>query len=106
MIMTYKHIKTLDTSKDIILPCRKDQLNRVKAFLPIAQPDFDGSFSTYQLLYGENGNRIYLIGLGEEKHSAQLEKSFQKLAFETHVYYTHIRAKETGLELVCRLLLE
>ncbi|MFK7833449.1 MAG: M17 family metallopeptidase [Winogradskyella sp.] len=85
--MTYKHIKTIDTSKDFILPCRKDQLERIKDFLPIAKPDFDGSFSTHQLLYGKDGNRIYLIGLGKEKHSAQLEKTFQKLAFETQKHW-------------------
>ncbi|WP_179338883.1 leucyl aminopeptidase family protein [Winogradskyella ludwigii] len=85
--MTYKHSKTLDTTKDFILPCRKDQLEAIKDFLPIAKPDFDGSFSTYQQLYGKAGNRIYLVGLGEEKHSAQLENTFQKLAFETQKYW-------------------
>ena len=85
--MTYKHSKTLDTSEDLILPCRKDNLKAIKEFLPIDQPDFDGSFSTHQLLYGKTGNRIYLIGLGEEKHSAQLENTFHKLAFETQKYW-------------------
>ena len=85
--MIYKHIKTLDTSKDFILPCRKDQLDAVKEFLPIAKPDFDGSFSTHLLLYGKAGNRIYLIGLGEDKHSAQLENTFQKLAFDTKKHW-------------------
>ena len=85
--MTYKHLKTLDTSKDFILPCRKDNIDATQQFLPIKNPDFDGSFSTYQLLYGKGGNRIYLIGLGEEKNSAQLENTFQKLAFETQKYW-------------------
>lgn len=85
--MTYKHTKTLDISKDFILPCRKDNLKAINEFLPIGKPDFDGSFSTYQLLYGKNGNRIYLIGLGKEKHSAQLENTFQKLAFETKKHW-------------------
>ena len=85
--MTYKHIKALDTTKDFILPCRKDQLDTIKEFLPVENPDFDGSFSTYQLLYGKAGNRIYLIGLGEEKHSAQLENTFYKLAFETQKHW-------------------
>ncbi|MFC0605758.1 leucyl aminopeptidase family protein [Winogradskyella pulchriflava] len=85
--MTYKHTKTLDRSKDFILPCRKDQLDAIKDFLPIDKPDFDGSFSTYQLLYGSTGNRIYLLGLGEEKHSVQLENTFQKVAFETKKYW-------------------
>lgn len=81
--MTYKQITTLETSKDFILPCRKNQLDAIKEFLPVEQPDFDGSFLTYLLLYGKAGNRIYLVGLGEEKHSAQLENTFHKLAFET-----------------------
>lgn len=86
--MTYKHTKTLDTSKDFILPCRKDDLDAIKQFLPIEKPDFDGSFSTYQLLYGKEGNRIYLIGLGEEKQSVKLEETFRKLAFETQKYWS------------------
>lgn len=85
--MTYKHTKTLDTSKDFILPCRKDQLETIKQFLPLENPDFDGSFSTYLLLYGKEGNRIYLLGLGEEKHSAQIENNFHKLAFETQKHW-------------------
>ena len=76
--MTYIHTKKLDLTKDFILPCRKDQLDTIKEFLPLAKPDFDGSFSTYLLLYGKDGNRIYLVGLGEEKHSAQLENTFIK----------------------------
>ena len=85
--MTYKHTKTLDTSKDFILPCRKDQLETIKQFLPLENPDFDGSFSTYLLLYGKEGNRIYLLGLGEEKHCAQIENNFHKLAFETQKHW-------------------
>lgn len=85
--MTYKHTKTLDTSKDFILPCRKDSLDAIKEFLPIEKPDFDGSFSTYQLLYGKDGNRIYLIGLGEDKHSVQLEDTFRKLGFDTQKHW-------------------
>ena len=85
--MTYKHTQTIDTSKDFILPCRKDQLETVKKYLPIEKPDFDGSFSTYLLLYGKEGNRIYLVGLGEEKHSPQVENTFYKLAFETQKHW-------------------
>jgi leucyl aminopeptidase len=83
----YKHIKTLDTTKDFILPCRKDQVDTIKEFLPVENPDFDGSFSTHLLLYGSAGNRIYLVGLGEEKHSAQIENTFRKLAFDTQKYW-------------------
>ena len=85
--MTYKHTKTLDTSKDFILPCRKESLDAIKEFLPIEKPDFDGSFLTYQLLYGKNSNRIYLIGLGEDKHSVKLEETFRKLGFDTQMHW-------------------
>jgi leucyl aminopeptidase len=85
--MTYKHTKTLDTSKDFILPCRKESLDAIKEFLPIEKLDFDGSFLTYQLLYGKNSNRIYLIGLGEDKHSVKLEETFRKLGFDTQMHW-------------------
>lgn len=85
--MTYKHIKTLDTSKDFILPCKKGELDAVKAFLPIQQPDFDGSFASYQLLYGTEGNRIYLLGLGEDKHAPKIEEAFRNLCFNTKKYW-------------------
>ncbi|WP_179345108.1 leucyl aminopeptidase family protein [Winogradskyella ursingii] len=85
--MIYKHIKQIDTSKDFILPCRKNELEKVKTLLPLSKPDFDGEFLSYQLLYGKDGNRIYLLGLGEEKHSARLEEAFRKLCFDTNKYW-------------------
>ena len=85
--MEYKHIKNIDSTKDFILPCKKDDLKSIQQFLPIENPDFDGSFNTHQLIYGETGNRIYLVGLGEDKYTAQLEKTFQKFAFETCKYW-------------------
>ena len=85
--MTYKHTKTLDIAKDFILPCKKDDLDIIKQFLPIDKPDFDGSFLSSQLLYGKNGNRIYLLGLGEDKNSVQLEETFRKLCFDTKKHW-------------------
>lgn len=81
--MNYKHIQKLDLSKDFILPCKKDSVETIKQFLPIENPDFDGSFLTYQLIYGKDGNRIYLVGLGEDKNTSQIEATFRKFAFET-----------------------
>ncbi|WP_047545613.1 leucyl aminopeptidase family protein [Psychroserpens sp. Hel_I_66] len=110
--MIYKHTKTLDTSKDFILPCKKNDVDGIKHLLTIENPDFDGSFSTYQLLYGKNGNRIYLLGLGEEKEASKLEETFRKLAFETQKYWNktiqvyaedlseeHIKKSVIGLEM-------
>ncbi|MFY9241765.1 MAG: leucyl aminopeptidase family protein [Polaribacter sp.] len=87
LIMIYEYKKQLDTTKDFILPCKKDDLKSIQQFLPIAKPDFDGSFSTHQLMYGETGNRIYLVGLGEEKNASQIENTFRKFAFETQKYW-------------------
>lgn len=85
--MKYTHIQELDFSKDIILPCKKDDLKSIEKLLPIKNPDFDGSFLTYQLVYGKNGNRVYLLGLGEEKNASKLEETFRKLCFETQKYW-------------------
>lgn len=87
IIMNYKHTQKLDLTKDFILPCKKDNLAAIQQFIPIEKPDFDGSFLSYQLIYGTNGNRIYLVGLGEDKNASQLEDSFRKFAFETQKYW-------------------
>lgn len=87
--MIYKYAHNIDTSKDFILPCKKDDLASIQEFLPISNPDFDGSFNTHLLIYGEKGNRIYLVGLGEEKNAAQIENTFQKFAFETCKYWSN-----------------
>lgn len=85
--MIYTNIQQLDTTKDFIIPCKKGELKSIQQFLPIENPDFDGSFSTHQLLYGTTGNRIYVVGLGEDKNAAQLENTFYKFAFETQKYW-------------------
>jgi leucyl aminopeptidase len=87
IIMKYTNIQQIDTTKDFILPCKKGELKSIQQFSPIENPDFDGSFSTHQLLYGTTGNRIYLVGLGEDKNASQLENTFQKFAFETQKYW-------------------
>lgn len=85
--MTYKHIKSLDTTKDFIIPCGKDHLKTIADFIPIKTPDFDGSFGSFQLIYGTHGNRIYLLGIGEEKEAPKMEEAFRKLCFETQKHW-------------------
>ena len=80
-------IKELNFSKDIILPCKKDDLESIKHLLPIENPNFDGSFLTHNLVYGKEGNKIYLVGLGEQKNEAHLEDTFHKFCFETKKYW-------------------
>ena len=81
--MKYTQSSQLDRTKDFILACRISEVQSINKYIPIDKPDFDASFGSYQLLYGNSGNRIYLLGLGEKKHSSKLEDAFRKLAFNT-----------------------
>jgi leucyl aminopeptidase len=83
MIMTYKNIQNLDKAKDLIIPCKKGNLKHISEFVSLKNLDFEGDLSTYQLVYGTEGNRIYLLGLGEEKDDVKIEEAFRKLAFDT-----------------------
>lgn len=80
--MIYNNIPKLDKTEDIIVPCRKGNLKHVSEFISIKHLDFEGEFSTYQLVYGSSGNRIYLLGIGEEKESIKISEAFRKLAFD------------------------
>ncbi|MGB5243719.1 MAG: leucyl aminopeptidase family protein [Lutimonas sp.] len=81
--MRIKHIQNLDKAKDIIIPCKKGNLIHLAEFTSLKNLDFEGEFSTYQLVYGTTGNRLYLLGLGEEKDAIKTEEAFRKLAFDT-----------------------
>ena len=82
----------------MILPCRKNDLKSIKNFISVKILDFDGSFSSYQLLYGAKGNRIYLLGIGEKKDSAKIEEAFKKLCFNEKKYWKNsIQVKADNL---------
>ena len=85
--MNYKHIKKINDSKDIILPCKKGNLSSLKKHISIENLNFDGSFATHQTLYGAKGNRIYILGIGEEKDKVKIEDAFRKLCFDTKKYW-------------------
>jgi len=80
--MTYKHIKKINTNKDFIVPCFKEHLDPLKNLVSSKTLDFEGEFSTSQLFFGPKGNRIYAVGLGEEKHALKLGEPFRKLCFD------------------------
>ena len=86
--MRFKHIQNLDKAKDIIIPCKKGKLMPLAEFTSLKNLDFEGEFSTYQLVYGASGDRIYLLGLGEEKDAIKTEEAFRKLAFDTKKNWT------------------
>jgi len=85
--MTYTQLKVLDKNKDYVVPCRSSEISKIKTLIPINKPDFDGSFGEFQMFYGNSGNRIYLLGLGEEEQSSKLEDAFRTLAFKTQKYW-------------------
>lgn len=85
--MKYKNVKQLDRKKDFILPCTKGNMNSLKEFINIDKLNFDGDFESYATLYGEYGNRIYLIGIGEAKDFSKIEDAFRNLCFHTKKYW-------------------
>ncbi|MBA6154698.1 leucyl aminopeptidase family protein [Gelidibacter maritimus] len=96
--MIFKHVSKVNTNQDVIVPCRKDQLEHLKQFITIEKPDFDGEFSTVQMLYGAEGNRVYLLGLGEEKDAVKIDEAFRKLSFDHKKYWkTAIQVVATDL---------
>ena len=86
--MTYKHIQHIDKDKDIIVPCSKGNLEYLKELVSIENLDFEGEFSTSQLFFGAKGNRIYALGLGEEKDAAKVGEAYRKLCFDCKKYWT------------------
>ncbi len=80
--MNYKQTQNIDQSKSLIIPCRKSDLKHLKNLVDVKNLDFIGDFSTSQLIYGKDGNKIYLLGLGETKDAVKLDEAFRKLAFD------------------------
>lgn len=85
--MTYKHIQHIDKDKDLIIPCSKGNLEYLKDLVSIENLDFEGEFSTSQLFFGTKGNRIYALGLGEEKEAAKIGEAFRKLSFDSKKHW-------------------
>lgn len=86
-MITVKHTKKLNSNQDVIVPCFKGKLNALKPFVDIKSLDFSGEFSTLQVLYTSNGQKVYALGLGEKKHEPKLQDAFRKFAFETKKHW-------------------
>lgn len=98
--MNFLHIKNTTATKDLILPCRKDELKHLNDFVKVKNLNFDGSFATHQTIYDSKGNRIYLLGIGEAKDAVKLEEAFRKLCFDTKKYWgTSIQLNATDLSI-------
>lgn len=80
--MIFKHVSEVNTHRDVIVPCRKGQLEHLEQFITVGELDFTGEFSTVQLLYRTGGQRIYLLGIGEAKEAVKIDEAFRKLSFD------------------------
>ena len=80
-MMEIKQIKSLDPKMDLIIPFSQGDsyIKRIKELTGISKTDFDGKFLSYEQLYLPSGQRIYLLGLGEEKHVKRIHESFRHL---------------------------
>ncbi|MEO5787531.1 MAG: leucyl aminopeptidase family protein [Gelidibacter sp.] len=85
--MIFTQVSKVNVHHDVIVPCRKGQLEHLQQFITIKEPDFNGEFATVQMVYGAEGNRIYLLGLGEEKDAVKVDEAFQKLSFNYKKYW-------------------
>jgi leucyl aminopeptidase len=85
--MTYNYIKNIDKEKDCIVPCHKGDFATIQAFVSIENLDFEGEHATYQRFYGPKGNKVYALGLGEEKDAVKIGEAFRKLCFDTKKYW-------------------
>ncbi len=86
-MMIYKHIQQIDKENDMIISCRKGDLKVLHSMGLAENLDFDGEFSTHQLVHGAKGNKIYVLGLGEDKDAVKIGEAFQKLCFDTKKYW-------------------
>jgi leucyl aminopeptidase len=87
--MTFTYSKNLNPHSDLILPCKKADLEKTFNDLDIKNPDFEAEFGTYLTHYTNNGRKIYVLGIGEDKHSSKIEEAFRTLTFETKKYWSN-----------------
>ena len=85
--MKFTNSKELKPNSDLILPCKKADLNKTLSKLKLQNPDFEGEFGTYLTHYTNEGNKIYVLGIGEEKDSSKIEDAFRILTFDTKKYW-------------------
>ncbi len=86
-MMTYNYIQKIDKAKDCIVPCTKGNLKDLETFVTVKDIDFEGEHATYQLFYGPKGNKVYALGLGEDKDDAKIGEAFRKLCFDTKKHW-------------------
>lgn len=86
--MIFKQISQFNPQHDVIVPCREGALDHLQSYINIEHPDFNGEFNQVQMLYGTEGQRIYLLGIGKEADAVKIDDAFRKLSFDFKKYWT------------------
>lgn len=85
--MNFIYSSTINQEIDVIIPCSKVNLQQVLQSIHLNNANFEADFASYTTHYLDNGRKIYLLGLGEEKHSAKIEEAFRSFTFDTNKYW-------------------
>ena len=85
--MTYQQSSTLDLKKDLILPLRKGEQPQIEGLELPKKLDFEADLANFHTLYSSEGNKIYLLGLGETKDSVKIGQAFQKVCYKRRKYW-------------------
>ena len=82
--MQFKVSKNIDLEQDIILPQKENELNSqfIQEFTGQADIDFKGAFEEIHCMYGTNGSRLYLLGMGQEKDWDRFDTLCRKLLYQ------------------------
>jgi leucyl aminopeptidase len=81
---------SIDQELDLVVPFRKGAVSNIQQYVPSA-PDFEANFAEFETHYITNGQRVYLIGLGEEKDASRISDIFHKFAFTTKKHWTTVQ---------------
>lgn len=85
--MKFTYSNKIKEENDVVIPCQKQHLEEVLQKLNLKNPTFEADFGTFLTHYSENGSKVFLLGIGEEKHAPKIEEAFQSFAFDTKKYW-------------------
>ncbi len=86
--MTFSYSKRIESNTDVIIPCKKGQVEEILKQLNLATANFEAEFGTYFTHYKEDGSKVYVLGIGEDKQSSQIENAFRTLTYDTKKYWS------------------
>lgn len=80
--MNYKQVTKKSDTAALVLGCKKGDIELAKSISGISSLDFDGDFGSSQIVYGINSQKIFLLGLGEDKDEVKRDQAYRKLVFD------------------------